>query len=61
VSQAVRIPTLVGSGVTPANLRGLDAADALIVGSFVKEGGSWSKPLDVARARAVVAAFEGAR
>src|SRR6266436_2130716 len=45
-SQAVRIPTLVGSGVTPENMRSFAAADALIVGSSVKEEGLWSNRLD---------------
>jgi membrane complex biogenesis BtpA family protein len=57
VSAAVSIPTLVGSGVTPENLAGLAAADALIVGSSVKEGGLWANRLDEARVRAVVEAF----
>jgi predicted TIM-barrel enzyme len=42
VSEAVNIPTLVGSGVTPENIANFAAADALIVGSSVKEGGVWS-------------------
>jgi membrane complex biogenesis BtpA family protein len=57
VSQAVTIPTLVGSGVTPDNLSGLAAADALIVGSWVKEGHVWSDPLSEANARAIAEAF----
>src|SRR5437868_7616818 len=35
VSEAVGIPTLVGSGVTPENIVSFAAADALIVGSSV--------------------------
>ena len=60
VSRAVGIPTLVGSGVTPENLAALDGADALIVGSSVKEGGQWFNRLDEARVREVVRAFEAA-
>jgi len=56
-SQAVTIPTLVGSGVTPENLAGFAAADGLIVGSSVKEGGLWSNRLDEERMRSVVRAF----
>jgi membrane complex biogenesis BtpA family protein len=44
VSEAVNIPTLVGSGVTPENIATLAAADALIVGSSVKEGGLLVRP-----------------
>jgi membrane complex biogenesis BtpA family protein len=57
-SEAVRIPTLVGSGVTPENMECFAAADALIVGSSVKEGGLWSNRLDDGRARAVARAFQ---
>jgi hypothetical protein len=57
VSAAVGIPTLVGSGVTPENMASLKSADALIVGSSVKDGGLWSNPLSRDRARAVAEAF----
>jgi len=57
VSGAVRIPVLVGSGLTPDNLREYAAADAFIVGSSVKRGGRWSNPLDVARVAAMAEAF----
>jgi hypothetical protein len=57
-SEAVRIPTLVGSGVTPENMESFAAADALIVGSSVKDGGLWSNRLDDGRVRAVARAFQ---
>jgi uncharacterized protein len=57
VAQAVSIPTLVGSGITPDNLAELTAADALIVGSFVKQGGVWSNPLHEPNVRAIAEAF----
>lgn len=57
VSNAVKIPVLVGSGLTPGNLREFAAADAFIVGSSVKRGGLWSNPLDVARVGAMADAF----
>ena len=57
VSEAVAIPTLVGSGVTPQNMASFAAADALIVGSSVKEGGIWSRRLDDACVQAVARAF----
>jgi uncharacterized protein len=56
-SEAVSIPTLVGSGVTPENMETFATADALIVGSSVKEDGLWSSRLDDARLRAVARAF----
>ncbi len=57
VAAAVGIPTLVGSGVTPANLDAYPLADGFIVGSFVKRDGLWSNPLDGERAQAVASAF----
>jgi len=59
VSGAVDVPVLIGSGVTPANLARYAAADGFIVGSSVKQGGVWWKPLDRARLDAVVRAFHG--
>ncbi|HUA58434.1 MAG TPA: BtpA/SgcQ family protein [Verrucomicrobiae bacterium] len=58
VREAVRIPTLVGSGVTAENLADFASADAWIVGSSVKEGGLWSNRLDESRARSLAAAFQ---
>jgi membrane complex biogenesis BtpA family protein len=57
VASATGVPVLVGSGITSANLRDYDAADALIVGSDVKRDGLWSNPLDEARTRALARAF----
>ncbi len=57
VAEAVRIPALVGSGITPENLASFAAAGALIVGSSVKEEGLWSNRLDEGRVRAVARAF----
>jgi predicted TIM-barrel enzyme len=58
VSQAVGIPTLVGSGITAANLASFAAADAFIVGSSLKRDGVWSNPLDPARLDALRRAFD---
>jgi membrane complex biogenesis BtpA family protein len=57
VAAAVDLPTFVGSGLTPANLAAYPAADGFIVGSYVKQGGRWSNPLDGERAQAVGSAF----
>lgn len=43
------VPVAVGSGVTPDGIPGLRAADALIVGSWLKEEGDWRRPVDVQR------------
>ena len=42
VREATPLPVLIGSGVTPDNLGRYAGADALIVGSYFKEGGRWS-------------------
>ncbi|XP_069463180.1 uncharacterized protein F13E9.13, mitochondrial-like [Ambystoma mexicanum] len=46
---AVRIPVLIGSGVTLENLEDYVDANALIVGSYFKEGGHWSGRVDPER------------
>jgi hypothetical protein len=51
------LPVLAGSGVTPGDVGELLAhADALIVGTFIKQGGVWSHPVDPARCAEVVRA-----
>ena len=57
VAGAVRVPVLVGSGITPANLRQFAAAHGFIVGSSVKQGGVWCNPMDREAVRALAAAF----
>lgn len=57
VSQAVTIPTFVGSGISPENIRRYETADGFIVGSSVKRGGLWSNPLEESRVRAMARAF----
>ena len=58
VVQAVGLPVLVGSGITPANLRQYSTAHAFLVGSSVKKGGVWANPLDPDAVRAVADAFD---
>jgi membrane complex biogenesis BtpA family protein len=57
VSGAVTIPTLVGSGITVENVASYAAADALIVGTSMKQDGLWTNAVDGNRARALVEAF----
>lgn len=53
------LPVAVGSGVTPADAAALAAtADALIVGSYVKQAGDWRAPVDLDRVRALRAAMK---
>ena len=57
VAGAVKLPVLVGSGITADNIADYAAADGFIVGSWVKRGGSWSGALDARRTAALVKAF----
>jgi membrane complex biogenesis BtpA family protein len=57
VAQAVHIPVLVGSGVTPANVAQFPNAHGFIVGSSMKQDGLWSNPLDPRAVRAMARAF----
>ncbi len=58
VSQAVTIPTLVGSGLTAENLARFAVADGYIVGSSIKKDGLWSNPMDAARIDSLIAAYK---
>ena len=61
VHDVVHIPVLVGSGITADNVaQYVDLADALIVGSWFKQGGDWKNPLDAERIRAVMGEVEKA-
>ena len=57
VAAAVKVPVLVGSGISADNIADYAAADGFIVGSWIKHGGSWSGALDSRRAAALVKAF----
>ncbi|GIK18313.1 MAG: BtpA family membrane complex biogenesis protein [Leptolyngbya sp. PLA2] len=59
---ATRLPVWVGSGATPESLAALyQHADAVIVGSWIKQAGVWSNPPDADRCRAMVEAARRAR
>jgi predicted TIM-barrel enzyme len=58
VGAAVSVPTLVGSGIAIENIHDYGNANALIVGSSIKQDGLWMNPIDMERARALVRAFE---
>jgi uncharacterized protein len=57
VAGAVAVPTLVGSGITLDNVHDYREADALIVGSAIKQGGVWSGPIDQSQTSALARAF----
>lgn len=56
VKAATGLPVWIGSGVTPEQLPLLQA-DGLIVGSFIKQDGIWSQPVDRERCLRMVQAY----
>ncbi len=58
VKKTARVPVLIGSGLTPANIASyLPLADIFIVGSTLREGGNFLGKLDPARLAKFVRAF----
>ncbi len=58
-ARAAGLPLVVGSGVDPSRAAAqARLAEALVVGSFFKEGGDWRRPVDVDRVRAVRRAMD---
>lgn len=56
------LPVWVGSGAIPEQLPGLfEYADAVIVGSYLKHGGTWDQALDPVRCRAMIEARDRCR
>ncbi len=52
VKEAVKIPVLIGSGITLQNVhRYLAVADALIIGSYFKCEGHWTQTVDTERVK----------
>jgi predicted TIM-barrel enzyme len=59
VKKAVKIPTLIGSGITDANLKDYwEHADIFIVGSYIKKNGYWKNELDEERIEKLMKEFE---
>jgi membrane complex biogenesis BtpA family protein len=56
-AQAVRLPVLVGSGISVKNLGRFADAHGFIVGSSLKQGGIWSNPLDRTAVESMARAF----
>uniref|UniRef100_A0ABM0GKX2 Uncharacterized protein F13E9.13, mitochondrial-like n=1 Tax=Saccoglossus kowalevskii TaxID=10224 RepID=A0ABM0GKX2_SACKO len=52
VLKAVNIPVLIGSGVTIDNMEHYMSANALIIGSYFKHGGSWENDVELPRVKA---------
>ncbi|XP_060110469.1 uncharacterized protein F13E9.13, mitochondrial-like isoform X2 [Heteronotia binoei] len=51
VGRAVKIPVLIGSGVTLENVKDYLGANALIIGSHFKKEGHWANSVDSDRVR----------
>ena len=54
---AVRLPVLVGSGLSARNLARYGEAQGFIVGSSLKQGGLWSNPVDRTAVESMAQAF----
>ena len=55
VRATVKIPVLIGSGLTANNIeKYFPAADAFIIGSYFKQGGDWRKKVDANRVKALM-------
>ena len=60
VSVGAGLPVAVGSGVDVLDAAALSKkADALIVGSSIKQDGDWRRPVDPERLKRLVDALEG--
>jgi membrane complex biogenesis BtpA family protein len=57
-SRAVRIPVIVGSGLTPDTVAGYPTAQGFVVGSAVKRHGVWWEDVDRDRAARMAEAFQ---
>lgn len=56
------LPVVVGSGATPRNVGAMiDHADAVIVGSTLKQDGVWSNPIDAERVKKFLESAHEAR
>lgn len=61
-TSAAKSPVVIGSGARPETVVELLAyADAIVVGAALKERGDWSRPIDPARVKEMVAAADRAR
>ncbi|CAB3980818.1 predicted protein [Paramuricea clavata] len=61
VKKSVDLPVLIGSGVTSENVNQYIQASGLIIGSYFKEGGHWSGPVDLSRVKSFMAKIERLR
>lgn len=58
VREATALPIMIGSGVTEDNVGAvMDIADGVIIGSSLKHGGAWWRPVDRKRVEAFMRKF----
>ena len=58
IGTALLVLAVVGSGISADNIAQYAAADAYVVGSWLKQDGMWTRPIDPARLDALVRAIE---
>jgi membrane complex biogenesis BtpA family protein len=59
VKKVVKIPVLIGSGITDKNLKNyFPHADIFIVGSFIKKEGYWKNELDESNIKSLIKEFD---
>jgi len=61
VKEAVNIPVLIGSGVNDCNMEQYLGANAMIVGSYFKDEGHWSNPVNFEKVHSFMAKIERMR
>ncbi len=54
---AGKLPVLIGSGITPDNVKTFASAHGFIVGSYLKTNGVWDQDMDPARVRSMLDAI----
>ncbi|KAL3858605.1 hypothetical protein ACJMK2_008876 [Sinanodonta woodiana] len=59
VQESVRLPVLIGSGVTKHNYQEYSLANGLIIGSYFKKGGNWQNPIEAKRVMEVMEIVRG--
>ena len=61
VKESVNIPILIGSGINDSNMAQYLGANAVIIGSYFKEDGHWSKPVSFERVHSFMSKIERMR
>ena len=55
VRESVDIPVLMGSGITPKNIKSfMQYSHGLIIGSYLKDEGKWQNKINVERCKEII-------